>query len=244
MPGPGQNANATWSDHPCDVKTFRKLYLAHLDSEFDVLYMALDLLDEWENQNYVLRTWLGRSKRGTRQSKHALILGVNIAFPKLESLASHCSEVGTYNPSESRFCTQQVRLVVNHSCRSMMTRAERHVSWGTRRRVPATSSRNRKRHRDSARTGRKKEFFHRKLTRLRLKPQESKGQQRSMETATEVAASKVAAGSSGGGVPAPAPAGEYWSEALKSFLDHIPISSVPGALQPTASPGTPHTLSR
>ncbi|CAL4955553.1 unnamed protein product [Urochloa decumbens] len=55
-----------------------------------------------------------------------------------------------------------------------------------------------------------------------------------METATEVAASKVAAGSSGGG--APAPAGEYWSEALKSFLDHIPISSVPGALQPTASP--------
>ncbi|RCV26340.1 hypothetical protein SEVIR_5G245300v4 [Setaria viridis] len=55
-----------------------------------------------------------------------------------------------------------------------------------------------------------------------------------METATEVAASKVAAGSSGGGVPAPA--GEYWSEALKSFLDHIPISSVPGTLQPTASP--------
>ncbi|CAL4962476.1 unnamed protein product [Urochloa decumbens] len=55
-----------------------------------------------------------------------------------------------------------------------------------------------------------------------------------METATEVAASKVAAGSGGGG--APAPAGEYWSEALKSFLDHIPISSVPGVLQPTASP--------
>jgi hypothetical protein len=32
-------------------------------------------------------------------------------------------------------------------------------------------------------------------------------------------------------------AGECWSEALKSFLDHIPVSSVPGALQPTASPG-------
>nr|AAM21160.1 YZ1 [Zea mays] len=31
-------------------------------------------------------------------------------------------------------------------------------------------------------------------------------------------------------------AGECWSEALKSFLDHIPVSSVPGALQPTASP--------
>jgi len=58
-----------------------------------------------------------------------------------------------------------------------------------------------------------------------------------METAREAAASIVAAGSRGGGVPAPA--GEYWSEALKSFLDHIPISSVPGALQPTASPGTP-----
>ncbi|CAO2191169.1 unnamed protein product [Urochloa humidicola] len=55
-----------------------------------------------------------------------------------------------------------------------------------------------------------------------------------MEAATELAASKVAAGSGGGG--APAAAGEYWSEALKSFLDHIPISSVPGALQPTASP--------
>ncbi|CAO2170733.1 unnamed protein product [Urochloa humidicola] len=55
-----------------------------------------------------------------------------------------------------------------------------------------------------------------------------------MEAAVEVAAGKVAAGSGGGG--APAAAGEYWSEALKSFLDHIPISSVPGALQPTASP--------
>ncbi|CAO1945257.1 unnamed protein product [Urochloa humidicola] len=55
-----------------------------------------------------------------------------------------------------------------------------------------------------------------------------------MEAAAEVAAGKVAAGSGGGG--APAAAGEYWSEALKSFLDHIPISSVPGALQPTASP--------
>nr|CAB3473682.1 unnamed protein product [Digitaria exilis] len=51
-----------------------------------------------------------------------------------------------------------------------------------------------------------------------------------METARDAAASIVAAG----GVPAPA--GEYWSEALKSFLDHIPISSVPGALQPTACP--------
>ncbi|OEL16551.1 hypothetical protein BAE44_0022431 [Dichanthelium oligosanthes] len=53
-----------------------------------------------------------------------------------------------------------------------------------------------------------------------------------MDPAREAAASKVAAGGSGGGVPA----GEYWSEALKSFLDHIPVSSVPGALQPTASP--------
>nr|AGT16809.1 YZ1 protein [Saccharum hybrid cultivar R570] len=40
----------------------------------------------------------------------------------------------------------------------------------------------------------------------------------------------------GSGAEAEAAAGEYWSEALKSFLDHIPVSSVPGALQPTASP--------
>ncbi|CAM0881835.1 unnamed protein product [Alopecurus aequalis] len=30
--------------------------------------------------------------------------------------------------------------------------------------------------------------------------------------------------------------GEYWSEALKSFLDHIPVSSVPGAVQSSPSP--------
>lgn len=53
-----------------------------------------------------------------------------------------------------------------------------------------------------------------------------------MEMAREAAVSK-AAGSLAGGAEA---AGEYWSEALKSFLDHIPASSVPGALQPTASP--------
>jgi hypothetical protein len=57
-----------------------------------------------------------------------------------------------------------------------------------------------------------------------------------MEMAREVAAGKQAAGSGGGGKLA---GGEYWSEALKSFLDHIPVSSVPGALQPSASPGTP-----
>uniref|UniRef100_A0A0E0JLI0 CBS domain-containing protein n=1 Tax=Oryza punctata TaxID=4537 RepID=A0A0E0JLI0_ORYPU len=45
-----------------------------------------------------------------------------------------------------------------------------------------------------------------------------------------------AAGQAGGGGPAAAAAGEYWSEALKSFLDHIPVSSVPGALQPSPSP--------
>ncbi|XP_006644408.1 SNF1-related protein kinase regulatory subunit gamma-1-like [Oryza brachyantha] len=41
-----------------------------------------------------------------------------------------------------------------------------------------------------------------------------------------------AAGQTGGGEAA----GEYWSEALKSFLDHIPVSSVSGALQPSPSP--------
>ncbi|TVU02547.1 hypothetical protein EJB05_51957, partial [Eragrostis curvula] len=60
-----------------------------------------------------------------------------------------------------------------------------------------------------------------------------------METAMEAAAGKLAAGSGGGGgASATAAAGEYWSEALKSFLDHIPVSSVPGALHPSASPGT------
>ncbi|WVZ69562.1 hypothetical protein U9M48_018333 [Paspalum notatum var. saurae] len=44
---------------------------------------------------------------------------------------------------------------------------------------------------------------------------------------------REAAGSRAGVAEA---AGEYWSEALKSFLDHIPVSSVPGALQPTATP--------
>ncbi|KAL6615645.1 hypothetical protein ACP70R_037915 [Stipagrostis hirtigluma subsp. patula] len=43
------------------------------------------------------------------------------------------------------------------------------------------------------------------------------------------AAAKAAGGGSGG-------AGDFWSDALKSFLDHIPVSSVPGALRPTASP--------
>ncbi|BAD68894.1 putative YZ1 [Oryza sativa Japonica Group] len=46
-----------------------------------------------------------------------------------------------------------------------------------------------------------------------------------------------AAGQAGGGGPAAAAAaGEYWSEALKSFLDHIPVSSVNGAIQPSPSP--------
>lgn len=54
---------------------------------------------------------------------------------------------------------------------------------------------------------------------------------------TREAASKAAASrGSGADAEAAAAAGEYWSEALKSFLDHIPVSSVPGALQPTASP--------
>ncbi|KAF0906748.1 hypothetical protein E2562_012564 [Oryza meyeriana var. granulata] len=39
-----------------------------------------------------------------------------------------------------------------------------------------------------------------------------------------------------GGEGAAAAAGEYWSEALKSFLDHIPVSSVSGAVQPSPSP--------
>uniref|UniRef100_A0ACD5VF29 Uncharacterized protein n=1 Tax=Avena sativa TaxID=4498 RepID=A0ACD5VF29_AVESA len=32
--------------------------------------------------------------------------------------------------------------------------------------------------------------------------------------------------------------GEYWSEALKSFLDHIPVSSVSGAVQSSSSPAS------
>jgi hypothetical protein len=36
--------------------------------------------------------------------------------------------------------------------------------------------------------------------------------------------------------------GEYWSEALKSFLDHIPVSSVSGAAQTSPSPGTVQAL--
>ncbi|KAF7022879.1 LOW QUALITY PROTEIN: hypothetical protein CFC21_035511 [Triticum aestivum] len=42
-----------------------------------------------------------------------------------------------------------------------------------------------------------------------------------------------AAGGSGGATTA---SGEYWSEALKSFLDHIPVSSLSGALRPSPSP--------
>jgi hypothetical protein len=49
--------------------------------------------------------------------------------------------------------------------------------------------------------------------------------QRSMEMAREAAAGKLAAGSGGGGKLT---GGEYWSKALRSFLDHIPVSSVPG----------------
>uniref|UniRef100_A0ACD5VLB6 Uncharacterized protein n=1 Tax=Avena sativa TaxID=4498 RepID=A0ACD5VLB6_AVESA len=46
---------------------------------------------------------------------------------------------------------------------------------------------------------------------------------------------EAAAGLAGkaGGAPA---SGEYWSEALKSFLDHIPVSSVSGAVQSSPSP--------
>ncbi|KAM0923466.1 hypothetical protein ACQ4PT_005525 [Festuca glaucescens] len=45
-------------------------------------------------------------------------------------------------------------------------------------------------------------------------------------------AAAAAAGKAGGA----AAAGEYWSEALKSFLDHIPVSSVSGAAQSFPSP--------
>lgn len=55
------------------------------------------------------------------------------------------------------------------------------------------------------------------------------------EMAREEAASKATASRGSGAEP-------YWSEALKSFLDHIPVSSVPGALQPTASPGIPRMI--
>jgi hypothetical protein len=34
------------SNRPCDVQIFQKTYLLHLDSELDVLYMDLDVLDE------------------------------------------------------------------------------------------------------------------------------------------------------------------------------------------------------
>uniref|UniRef100_A0A453F3N3 CBS domain-containing protein n=1 Tax=Aegilops tauschii subsp. strangulata TaxID=200361 RepID=A0A453F3N3_AEGTS len=51
-----------------------------------------------------------------------------------------------------------------------------------------------------------------------------------MEMATVAA---PAAGRSGGATTA---SGEYWSEALKSFLDHIPVSSLSGALQSSPSP--------
>ncbi|XP_037413291.1 SNF1-related protein kinase regulatory subunit gamma-1-like [Triticum dicoccoides] len=50
-----------------------------------------------------------------------------------------------------------------------------------------------------------------------------------MEMATVAA---PAAGRSGGAMAS----GEYWTEALKSFLDHIPVSSLSGALQPSPSP--------
>jgi hypothetical protein len=50
-------------------------------------------------------------------------------------------------------------------------------------------------------------------------------------------AAAAAAGKAGGG--STAASGEYWSEALKSFLDHIPVSSVSGAVQSSSpSPGT------
>jgi hypothetical protein len=37
------------SNRPGDVQIFRKSYLSHPDSELDVLYMDLDLLDETSN---------------------------------------------------------------------------------------------------------------------------------------------------------------------------------------------------
>jgi hypothetical protein len=46
MLGPGQTVNVTRSNRPCDVETFRKPYLPHPDSELNVLYIDLDLLDE------------------------------------------------------------------------------------------------------------------------------------------------------------------------------------------------------
>jgi hypothetical protein len=45
MPGPDQTAYATRSNR-LYVETFRKPYLPHPDSELDVLYMDLDLLNE------------------------------------------------------------------------------------------------------------------------------------------------------------------------------------------------------
>jgi hypothetical protein len=44
--GPGQTAWTPRSNHQGDVEIFRKPYLSHLDSELDILYMDLDLLDE------------------------------------------------------------------------------------------------------------------------------------------------------------------------------------------------------
>jgi hypothetical protein len=46
MPGPGQTTHATRSNRLCDVETFRNPYLSHPDSELNVLYTDLDLLDE------------------------------------------------------------------------------------------------------------------------------------------------------------------------------------------------------
>jgi hypothetical protein len=43
---PSQTTWTTRSNRLCDVETFRKPYLSHLDSELDVLYMELDLFDE------------------------------------------------------------------------------------------------------------------------------------------------------------------------------------------------------
>uniref|UniRef100_A0ACD5W1U5 Uncharacterized protein n=1 Tax=Avena sativa TaxID=4498 RepID=A0ACD5W1U5_AVESA len=47
-------------------------------------------------------------------------------------------------------------------------------------------------------------------------------------------AAAALAGKAGGATAS----GEYWSEALKSFLDHIPVSSVSGAVQSSSSPAS------
>jgi hypothetical protein len=75
------------------------------------------------------------------------------------------------------------------------------------------------------------------------KPQQESGSAEiAGEMAREAASKATASRGSGAEAEAEAAAGEYWSEALKSFLDHIPVSAVPGALQPTASPGITQLL--